>query len=53
MSQKWLQKGRLNGGCGLRYAKFGTAVRYSLSDIEAFERTSLRISTSDDGSAGH
>lgn len=28
MSQKWLQKARLNGGT-LRYAKFGSAVRYA------------------------
>lgn len=48
MSQKWLQKERLIGG-GLRYAKFGSAVRYALSDIERYERDRLRSSTSDLG----
>ena len=48
MSRKWLQKERLLGG-GLRFAKFGSAVRYLLADIEAYERSSLRNSTSDVG----
>lgn len=48
MTNKWLQKERVSGG-GLRFAKFGTAVRYALADIEEFERLSLRFSTSDKG----
>jgi hypothetical protein len=48
MSAKWLQKMRLIGG-GLRYAKFGSAVRYSVADIEKYEQSCLRQSTSDDG----
>jgi hypothetical protein len=48
MSQKWLQKERLNGA-GIPFAKFGAAVRYAISDIEAFERDSRRLSTSDLG----
>jgi hypothetical protein len=48
MSRKWLQKARLTGG-GPRFAKFGAAVRYSMADLEEFERLSLRHSTSDVG----
>ena len=48
MSVKWLQKDRLHGS-RLRYAKFGSAVRYALADIEAFERASMRSSTSNVG----
>lgn len=48
MSVKWLQKERLRGGA-LPFAKFGSAVRYSMADIEEFERRSFRRSTSDDG----
>lgn len=48
MSRKWLQKQRLHGGA-LRFAKFGGAIRYSVADIEEFERESLRRSTSDSG----
>lgn len=36
LSKKWLQAQRLKGG-GIRYAKFGSAVRYSLADIEEYE----------------
>lgn len=50
MSRKWLQKARLTGH-GPLFAKFGSAVRYSLRDIEEFERASLRHSTSDEGGA--
>jgi hypothetical protein len=50
MSVKWLQKGRLRGG-GPKYAKFGSAVRYAVADIEEFERANLRTSTSDEGTA--
>lgn len=48
MSVKWLQKMRVSGG-GLRFAKFGSAVRYALGDIEQFERDAIRSSTSDTG----
>lgn len=48
MSVKWLQKDRLVGS-RIPFAKFGTAVRYSLADIEQFERNSVRSSTSDLG----
>lgn len=50
ISAKWLQKTRSQGGGGgLRFAKFGSAVRYAVADIEDFERRCLRTSTSDDG----
>lgn len=48
MSRKWLQKNRLTGE-GIRFAKFGHAVRYSLADIERYEAVQLRLSTSDIG----
>lgn len=48
MSKKWLQKARTKGG-GPRFAKFGSAVRYAVSDIEQFEKSRLRSSTSDHG----
>ncbi|RXZ64253.1 helix-turn-helix domain-containing protein [Pelagerythrobacter rhizovicinus] len=46
MSAKYLQKCRYAGG-GPKFAKFGSAVRYSIADIEAFERSSLRDNTSE------
>jgi len=49
LSVEWLQKERLKGS-RIRFAKFGAAVRYSVEDIEEFERQSLRGSTSDLGS---
>jgi len=50
MSVKWLQKCRLTGTeSAPRFAKFGSSVRYSVADLEQFERASLRTSTSDDG----
>ena len=49
MSTKWLQKARLSG-TGPRFAKFGSAVRYSVAGLEAYERACLRASTSDCGS---
>jgi hypothetical protein len=48
MSVKWLQNDRHNGS-RIPYAKFGSAVRYALEDIEAFEHRSMRRSTSDPG----
>ncbi|WP_443211293.1 helix-turn-helix domain-containing protein [Sphingobium sp. ba1] len=49
LSKKWLQAQRFKGG-GIRYAKFGSAVRYSLADIEEYEARCLRPHTSDLGS---
>lgn len=46
LSKKWLQAQRLKGG-GIRYAKFGSAVRYSIVDIEDYEAKCLRSSTSE------
>jgi hypothetical protein len=48
VSVKTIRKWRLNGG-GPRYRKFGSAVRYALADIEAFEEACARRSTSDTG----
>lgn len=48
MSKKWLQTARRVGG-GPRFAKFGSSIRYSLADIEEYERQSLCRSTSDAG----
>ena len=48
VSVKWLQKMRLHGG-GIPYCKFGSAVRYPLSAILAYEAEALRVSTSDVG----
>lgn len=45
MSVKYLQKCRYSGG-GPPYAKFGSAVRYSIADLETFERASLQDNTS-------
>ncbi len=52
MSTKWMQKMR-HSGLGPQYAKFGSAVRYSLSDLERYERNQLRSSTSDLGLGSH
>ena len=41
MSAKWLQKMRQVGG-GIKYSKFGNAVRYPIEEIEAYEERSLR-----------
>jgi len=43
-----LRKWRLKGG-GPRFRKFGSAVRYALVDLEAFEAAATRMSTSDPG----
>ena len=48
ISTKTLQSWR-DKGCGPPFHKFGTAVRYSLHDIETFERAAVRYSTADDG----
>lgn len=48
ISKKWLQKARIEGG-GPRFAKFGGAVRYSIADLQDFEKSSVRKSTSDVG----
>ena len=50
MSVKWLQKARLTGtNAAPRFAKFGSSVRYSVADLEQYERNCLRLSTSDTG----
>ena len=46
-----LRKWRLTGR-GPRFRKFGSAVRYSLADLEAFEAAAVRTSTSDPGPDG-
>jgi excisionase family DNA binding protein len=48
VSVRTLRKWRLTGG-GPRFRKFGSAVRYSLSDLEAYEEAAARMSTSDTG----
>ena len=48
MTVKWLQKMR-NAGGGIRYHKFGRAVRYSRTDVDAWVATCGRSSTSDPG----
>ena len=48
MSVRTIRKWRLTGG-GPRFRKFGSAVRYSLVDLEAFEEAAVRMSTSDLG----
>lgn len=48
MTPKWLQKTRYSGG-GPSFAKFGSAVRYAVSDIEEYERACKRTTTSDPG----
>jgi hypothetical protein len=48
LSVKTVRKWRLVGG-GPRYRKFGTAVRYAVIDVEAFEEAAARTSTSDPG----
>lgn len=45
---KTLRNARVNGD-GIPFVKFGRAVRYRLSDIEAWEQAHLRTSTSDRG----
>lgn len=46
MSVKWLQKMRCVGG-GIKYSKFGNAVRYPIEEIEAYEKISQRLHTSE------
>ncbi|WP_411197624.1 helix-turn-helix domain-containing protein [Sphingomonas sp. C3-2] len=45
VSIKWLQKTRWAGG-GIPFAKFGSNVRYPVTEVMAFEQRSLRASTS-------
>ena len=42
-------RGWRRSGAGPLFRKYGAAVRYSLSDIEAFELAATRRSTSDQG----
>lgn len=46
LSPRTLEKWRLNGG-GPAYIKLGRAVRYRVSDLEAFLAERRRLSTSD------
>lgn len=48
VSVRTVRKWRLNGS-GVRYRKFGSAVRYAIADVEAFEEAAARMSTSDPG----
>lgn len=48
VSTKKLEADRLKG-CGCPYVKLGSAVRFRLSDVLAFEEANLRRSTSDGG----
>jgi hypothetical protein len=48
VSVRTIRKWRLTGG-GPRFRKFGTAVRYAVIDVEAFEEAAARTSTSDPG----
>lgn len=48
VSVRTIRKWRLEGG-GPRFRKFGSAVRYSLVDLESFEEAATRTSTSDRG----
>lgn len=50
VSVRTIRKWRQAGG-GPRFRKFGSAVRYSLADVEAFEEAAARTSTSDPGPA--
>jgi hypothetical protein len=56
LAERWavsvalIRKMRL-AGTGVRFRKYGSAVRYALSDIEAYEQSCVRWSTSDPGSA--
>ena len=45
--QSWRDK-----GIGPAFRKFYSAVRYSLTDIEAFEQAAIRTSTADQGEGG-
>lgn len=49
-SVKTLRNERLQGK-GVPYVKIGRSVRYRLSDIESFEESQVRRSTSDHGGA--
>jgi len=42
-------RGWRQNGAGPRFKKYGSAVRYSLSDVEEFERDATRRSTADQG----
>ena len=48
VSEKWLQKKRLDGG-GIPFVKFGNAVRYAVTAVADYEAAAARTSTSDQG----
>jgi DNA-binding transcriptional MerR regulator len=49
LSVRTLRKWRHLGGSGPKFRKFGSAVRYAIADVEAFEQAAERKSTSDPG----
>jgi phage terminase Nu1 subunit (DNA packaging protein) len=50
LSQRTLQRWRLEGSQGLPFRRFGGLIRYALSDIERWAAEQTRMSTSE---AGH
>ena len=50
LSQRALQRWRLEGSQGLPFRRFGGLIRYALSDIERWTTAQTRMSTSE---AGH
>jgi predicted DNA-binding transcriptional regulator AlpA len=50
LSRRTLQKYRVSGG-GPRYAKFGKAVRYRLSELNAWAAARVKNSTSEYGAS--
>ena len=46
LSARTLERWRVTGEVSLPYLKIGSAVRYRLEDVEAFERRQLRQHTS-------
>lgn len=50
LSQRTLQRWRMEGSQGLPFRRFGGLIRYALSDIERWAAEQSRMSTSE---AGH
>jgi hypothetical protein len=46
VSQSFLAKARVTG-CGPRFIKVGRSCRYRISDLESYERSRARTSTSE------
>jgi hypothetical protein len=49
LSQRTLQRWRVEGSQGLPFRRFGGVIRYSLSDIERWAAKQSRMSTSEAG----